>query len=83
MKAEVTVDTAISREGHAFIVFDEKQSDFFVQHGGKSNLVRLNGSPVIAPQPLSRGDVLEIGSTKLMFVPLCDEAFNWEATSQE
>ncbi|MEM1364324.1 MAG: FHA domain-containing protein [Pseudomonadota bacterium] len=75
-------DTAISREGHAFIVFDEKQSDYYVQHGGKSNLVRLNGAPVIAPQPLSRGDIIEIGGTKLMFVPLCDDNFSWEATAE-
>lgn len=74
-------DTAISREAHAYIVYDEKQSDFYIQHGGKSNLVRLNGAAVISPQPLQRGDVIEIGSTKLMFVPLCGDDFSWEASA--
>lgn len=72
-------DTAISREAHAYLVFDEKQSDFYLQHGGKSNLVRLNGAPVLAPQPLINGDTIEIGDTKLRFVPLCGDDFTWEA----
>lgn len=72
-------DTTISREAHAYLVFDEKQSDFYLQHGGKSNLVRLNGAPVLAPQPLKNGDTIEIGDTKLRFVPLCGEDFTWEA----
>lgn len=72
-------DTAISREAHAYLVFDEKQSDFYLQHGGKSNLVRLNGAPVLAPHPLTVGDIIEIGDTKLRFVPLCGDDFTWEA----
>ena len=71
-------DTAISREAHAYIIFDEKQPDFYIQHGGKSNLVRLNDAPVLAPQELKRGDLIEIGGTKLMFVPLCGDDFKWD-----
>lgn len=74
-------DTTISREAHAYLVFDEKQSDFYLQHGGKSNLVRLNGAPVLAPQPLKNGDTIEIGDTKLRFVPLCGDDFTWEAVN--
>ena len=70
-------DNTISREAHAYIVFDEKQNDFYVQHGGKSNLVRLNDSPVLAPQQLKKGDIIEIGGTKMMFVPLCGDDFSW------
>lgn len=73
-------DTTISREAHAYLVFDEKQSDFYLQHGGKSNLVRLNGAPVLSPLPLSNGDTIEIGATKLRFVPLCGDDFTWEAS---
>lgn len=71
-------DTSISREAHAYIVFDDKQGDFYVQHGGKSNLIRLNDRPVLAPESLKRGDIIEMGNTKLMFVPLCDESFSWK-----
>ncbi len=74
-------DDAISREAHAYVVFDEKQQDFYLQHGGKSNLVRLNDKPVLSPQELKRGDMIEIGQTRLMFVPLCGDDFGWEETT--
>ena len=73
-------DNTISREAHAFVTFDEKQSKFYLSHGGKSNLVRLNDAPVLSAEPLSYGDHIEIGNTVLMFVPLCGEAFSWEST---
>ena len=76
-------DESISREAHAFIVYDEMQHDFYVQHGGKANLVRLNGKPVLAPAELKHGDILEVGATKLLFVPLCSESFNWSDTQGE
>nr|WP_321482424.1 FHA domain-containing protein [uncultured Cohaesibacter sp.] len=75
-------DASISREAHAFVTFDEKQSEFYISHGGKSNLVRLNDAPVLAPQLLKHGDRIEIGQTELMFVPLCGEAFNWTDEAQ-
>ena len=76
-------DESISRDSHAYIVYDEMQNDFYVQHGGKANLVRHNGKPVLAPTELQHGDVLEIGATKLMFVPLCGEAFSWKTDEEK
>ncbi|WP_417691168.1 FHA domain-containing protein [Roseibium sp.] len=70
-------DMEISRDSHAFIVYDEKQNDFYVQHGGKANLVRHNDRPVLSPVELTHGDMLSIGATKLMFMPLCSDTFNW------
>jgi hypothetical protein len=75
-------DTSISREAHAYIVFDEKKSDFYIQHGGKSNLVRLNDVPVLAPIQMKKGDVIEIGATRVMFVPLCGDDFSWNGQSK-
>lgn len=71
-------DESISREAHAYVIYDEKQNSFFIQHGGKSNLVRLNDDPVLAPLSIKRGDTLEIGKTKLVFVPFCDDNFVWD-----
>jgi hypothetical protein len=73
-------DEAISRNAHFFIVYDEKQRDYYIQHGGKSNLVRLNGKPVLMPQEMKHGDRIAVGDTELMFVPLCSSKFNWEDT---
>lgn len=72
-------DTSISREGHVFIAFDEDEEAFFVGHGGKSNLVRLNGKPLLSTEPLSNGDQIKVGQTVLRFVALCDDDFSWNA----
>jgi len=72
-------DTNISRLSHAYVVYDEKQNEYYIQHGGKANLIRLNDKPVLTAMELSHGDIIEIGDTKLMFVPLCSEKFQWNA----
>ncbi|MEL6751155.1 MAG: FHA domain-containing protein, partial [Pseudomonadota bacterium] len=74
-------DEAISREAHAYLVYDDQQQDYYIQHGGKSNLVRVNSKPVLAPVELVHGDRIEIGNTELMFVPLCSDTFNWNEPS--
>ena len=40
-------DMAISRQHHAAIAYDPASHQFHVGHGGKSNLVRLNGKPLL------------------------------------
>jgi pSer/pThr/pTyr-binding forkhead associated (FHA) protein len=70
-------DTAISRENHAAVAFDDETGKFFLGHGGKSNLVRLNGAPVLSTEELSNRDRIRIGETTLMFIGLCNEEFIW------
>ena len=70
-------DTAISRENHASIAYDAEQSSFFVGHGGKSNIIRLNDKPVLSTESISHGDSLKIGETTLRLATLCDDTFNW------
>ena len=72
-------DNSISRENHAAIAFDPEQSRFFVGHGGKANLVRLNDRPVLATEELESGGTIRIGETTLRFVSLCGAEFSWEA----
>lgn len=70
-------DTAISREAHAYVTYDDEARLFFVSHAGKANLVRLNGAPVLATEALRHGDTLRIGATSLRFVALCGSDFDW------
>lgn len=76
-------DMAISRENHAAIVYDPKEHTFLLGHGGKSNIVRLNGKPVVSTSDLSNGDTIEIGETRLRFVALCSAEFNWDTAEKE
>lgn len=70
-------DNSISRTNHAAVVYDTETHTFSLGHGGKKNIVRLNGKPVISNETLSAGDKIKIGETTLHFVPLCSEEFNW------
>jgi hypothetical protein len=70
-------DDSISREEHAYIAYDEEARRFFLQHGGKANLVRLGGRPVLSPTELNAYDLIRIGKTSLRFVPLCGSEFAW------
>lgn len=70
-------DNSISRTNHAAVVYDTETFAFTIGHGGKKNIVRLNGSPVISNEKLKTGDQIKIGETTLHFVALCSEEFNW------
>jgi len=70
-------DGQISRVNHATLTFDPKGRKYFVQHGGGKNLTYLEGEPVLSPVQLNPRDKILIGETTLMFVPLCDDQFDW------
>jgi hypothetical protein len=70
-------DTAVSRTNHAAIVYDAENHTFLLGHGGKSNVVRLNDTPVISNEAIKDGDLIRIGETTLRFTQLCDKTFNW------
>ena len=76
-------DMAISRSNHAAVVYDIKTHTFLLGHGGKANLVRLNGKPVVATHDLKDGDSIEIGETHLQFKSLCSTGFNWEQAEEQ
>ncbi|MEM9476084.1 MAG: FHA domain-containing protein [Pseudomonadota bacterium] len=75
-------DTSISRDNHAAVAYDEEQRQFYLGHGGKANLVRLNDMPVLSTEPLTDGDLIRIGETTLQFVAFCSEEFAWADTEE-
>lgn len=71
-------DTTISRENHARLGFDEKHNVFHIIPAESTNNIYLKDEPIYVPTKLEAYDVLELGETKLLFVPLCTEKFNWK-----
>lgn len=71
-------DDTVSRENHAIVSFNPKTRQFKLHPGDSRGLVYLNGDEVDGPSALKEGDVVELGQTKLMFVPLCDDTFTWD-----
>ncbi len=76
-------DMAISRQNHAAIAYDPMTHQLHVGHGGKSNLVRLNGKPLLSTAVAGDGDEIPIGETTLVLKVLCNADFNWSAVDSE
>jgi len=71
-------DETVSRHRHAAVVFDDRKHEFRVVPGEGRDLVYLNGEAVYGPTVLNAYDQLEVGQTRLNFVPFCGERFRWE-----
>jgi hypothetical protein len=71
-------DDTISRENHAIISFSPRNNSFKLSLGESRGLIYLNQEEVDVPTILNPYDVIELGGTKLLFVPLCGERFRWE-----
>ncbi|MBQ8980248.1 MAG: FHA domain-containing protein [Eubacterium sp.] len=71
-------DLAVSRRKHAVVVYEPKKNVFYVDRGESQQLTYLNGSVVLAPTELSANDVIQVGRTKLMFIPFCSDKFRWD-----
>lgn len=77
MDVVIRNDETITREKHAIITYDTREKVFYFAQGGGRGVVRLNGKAVLTMMELKRYDTMEIGNTKLLFVPLCGEGFDW------
>lgn len=71
-------DPSVSREKHACVVYEPKKKVFYLQPGDGSALTYLNDEFVEATRPINAHDVIEVGESKLMLIPLCSEEFSWE-----
>ncbi len=76
-------DNSISRENHAVVAYDSETRKFFLGHGGKTNLVRLNNRPVLSTEEIESGNTIRIGETTLRFVGLCGDDFQWQQNPRE
>lgn len=73
----IPTDPHISAERAAVLAYDNNDKTFFFAPGSGHNLVRVNGSVVMTPVVLKEYDVLTIGETQLLFIPLCGDHFDW------
>lgn len=77
MDISIPGDPHISAENSATIAYDNVDRTFYFGPGSGRNIVRVNGKPALSAVPLDAYDVLTIGTTKLLFVPLCGDRFDW------
>lgn len=70
-------DNTISARKHAIISYNPKESVFRVLPGEGHGIVYLNNKEVFNAEELKRGDMIQIGQTNMIFIPLCGEDFTW------
>ena len=83
MDVQITGDDTVSRENHAFLVYEPRKRTFSIRPGDGRGLVYLNGDEVIQASDIKGYDIIELGETQLMFVPLCSDKFNWDQAKEE
>lgn len=71
-------DSSISREKHALLTYEPKHRKFYVKPGDSSGLTYVNDEYITETRLLVSRDIVEIGSSKFVFVPLCGDDFTWE-----
>jgi hypothetical protein len=72
-------DQTISAVKDSNVTYVAQTRSFYIAHELGKNVLLVNDVPVIGgAQQLKRNDIVTIGKTKLMFIPLCDENFGWE-----
>ena len=65
------------------VAYDNEMKAFTLMRcEGIANIPRCNGAPVYTPIELKIYDVITLGKTQLMFVPLCGEKFSWEVEEE-
>lgn len=71
-------DQQISRQNHAMVAYDDEAGVFYVGPSAGRNLIKVNGKTVLNAMEVHNYDVISVGTTKLMFVALCGEHFDWK-----
>ena len=60
------------------MLYYNSTNTFYIAHERGRNVIEVNGIPVFNCTKLIAYDIISIGSTRLIFVPLCGDRFNWE-----
>lgn len=79
----ISKDPSISKENHARLGYDPKYNRFRLIPADSQNNIYLNGETVDLPTPIHAFDIIEFGSTKLIFVPLCGDRFSWDMAAPD
>lgn len=79
MDIQILGDDKVDRYRHAILAFDNKTQKTTLLPGESVGLVYLENAAVYSPQVLQTSAKIEIGESKLMFIPFCGDKFEWSA----
>ena len=71
-------DQNISRNKHAVITYEPKKRQFFISSGDGNGLTYINNKMVSGLHKMKQFDIIEMGRSRFIFIPLCGKHFSWE-----
>jgi len=74
----LNLDGKVSGSKHAYIIYEPEKRVFYLQPSDSSGLTYLNSSFCKDMKKLSNNDLIKLGDTSLLFIPLCGKSFTWE-----
>lgn len=77
MDVALTEEKSVSRNRHAIVIYEPRESIFLVQSGDSSSLTYHNNKVVLMPMQLEAYDTITVGNVNLLFMPLCGKRFQW------
>jgi len=75
-------DEEITRVNHAKLLYDPRSRKFTITLGDGTNPTYVRCEALLAPTALNAGDILQMGSTYLQFVPFCGPEFDWQSEAE-
>lgn len=76
-------DNGISRKNHAVISYNPMERNFFLIPGDGVGLVYHNNEAVYSPVELTTYDLIQMGKSKFIFIPLCGMHFEWNNNNDD
>lgn len=73
----LSFDNAASKDGDAVITYDSRGRKFFLTLAAGKNNVYHNDNLLLVPEELNDYDVVEVGSTKLVFRSFCNSEYTY------
>ncbi len=72
-------DTSVSAECHAVITYNPSNNQFTLSAGTGRGITYLNGNQVDVSAEIKADDRIKVGSSELLFIPVCSDKFKWDA----
>lgn len=74
----VNSEDSLSREKHAWVIYEPRKREFFLKPGESSGLTYHNDENILEAVKIKTGDKIELGEVAFVFVALCGTDFSWE-----
>ena len=82
MDVTLADDDTVSRESHALVTYAAKHNTFSLSPGQGRGITYCNDEQVEMVRSLHAYDVIEVGKSQLLFLPLCGEQFRWDEAEE-